>query len=103
MCRLFMEREKQMNNHLLPQEIEEFLGNPARATRSFFSDRWSELHLSSNPTVRSTRDQKLLKKEHKKHLVLSWRSENKEIVNLYKIIMFLPHTDTIQPISTDPG
>ena len=44
MCRLFMEREKQMNNHLLPQEIEEFLGNPARATRSFFSDRWSELN-----------------------------------------------------------
>ncbi|KAG4934613.1 hypothetical protein JHK85_049532 [Glycine max] len=74
-----MEREKQMNNHLLPQEIEEFLGNPARATRSFFSDRWSELHLSSNPTERSTRDQKLLKKEQKKHLVLSRRSENKEI------------------------
>jgi len=49
-----MEREKQMNNHLLPEEIEEFLGNPARATCSFFSDRWSELHLGSNPTDRST-------------------------------------------------
>ncbi|KAG5138941.1 hypothetical protein JHK84_032709 [Glycine max] len=69
-----MEREKQMNNHLLPQEIEEFLGNPARATRSFFSDRWSELHLSSNPTERSTRDQKLLKKEQKNILNrrISW-------------------------------
>ncbi|KAF1876824.1 hypothetical protein Lal_00035388 [Lupinus albus] len=63
MCRLFMEREKQMNNHLLPEEIEEFLGNPTRVNRSFFSDRWSELHLGSNPTERSTRDQKLLKKE----------------------------------------
>ncbi|MBA0778676.1 hypothetical protein Gotri_006513, partial [Gossypium trilobum] len=63
MSRLFTEREKQMNNHLLPEEIEEFLGNPTRSIHSFFSDRWSELHLSSNPTERSTRDQKLLKKE----------------------------------------
>ncbi|DAD49700.1 TPA_asm: hypothetical protein HUJ06_019188 [Nelumbo nucifera] len=50
MSRLFTEREKQMNNHLLPEEIEEFLGNPTRSIRSFFSDRWSELHLGSNPT-----------------------------------------------------
>jgi len=63
MCRLFMEREKQMNNNLLPEEIEEFHGNPARATRSFFSNRWSELHLGLNSTDKSTRDQKLLKKE----------------------------------------
>ncbi|XP_037496721.1 protein Ycf2-like [Jatropha curcas] len=63
MSRLFTEREKRMNNHLLPEEIEEFLGNPTRSIRSFFSDRWSELHLGSNPTERSTRDQKLLKKE----------------------------------------
>lgn len=44
MSRLFTKREKQMNNHLLPKEIEEFLGNPTRSIRSFFSDRWSELH-----------------------------------------------------------
>ncbi|EXB40820.1 Protein ycf2 [Morus notabilis] len=57
MSRLFTEREKQMNNHLLPEEIEEFLvlGNRTRSIRSFFSDRWSELHLGSNPTERSTR------------------------------------------------
>ncbi|KAJ9541847.1 hypothetical protein OSB04_028353 [Centaurea solstitialis] len=60
---LFMEREKQMINHLLPEEIEEFLGNPTRSVRSLSSDRWSELHLGSNPTERSTRDQKLLKKQ----------------------------------------
>ncbi|KAF1876804.1 hypothetical protein Lal_00043443 [Lupinus albus] len=55
MCRLFMEREKQMNNHLLPEgKSKNFLG---------ILQEWSELHLGSNPTERSTRDQKLLKKE----------------------------------------
>ncbi|WOK99882.1 hypothetical protein Cni_G08594 [Canna indica] len=53
MSRLFTELEKQMNNHLLPEEIEEFLGNPTRSIRSFFSDRWSELHLGSNPIERA--------------------------------------------------
>ncbi|KAL4373138.1 hypothetical protein AHAS_Ahas05G0051800 [Arachis hypogaea] len=103
MCRLFMEREKQMNNHLLPEEIEEFLGNPTRANRSFFSDRWSELHLGSNPTERSTRDQKLLKKEQDVSFVLSGRSESKEMVNIFKIIMYLQNTVSIHPISSDPG
>ncbi|KAL3618448.1 Protein Ycf2 [Castilleja foliolosa] len=36
MSRLFTEREKQMINHLLPEEIEEFLRNPTRLVRSFF-------------------------------------------------------------------
>ncbi|EEF36792.1 conserved hypothetical protein [Ricinus communis] len=45
MSRLFTEGEKEMNNHLLLEEIEEFLGNPTRSIRSFFSDRSSELHL----------------------------------------------------------
>ncbi|GFP97150.1 protein ycf2 [Phtheirospermum japonicum] len=70
-----------MINHLLPEEIEEFLGNPTRSVRSFFSDRWSELHLGSNPTERSTRDQKLLKKQQDLSFVPSRRSENKELVN----------------------
>nr|YP_009769219.1 hypothetical chloroplast RF21 [Clitoria ternatea]YP_009769236.1 hypothetical chloroplast RF21 [Clitoria ternatea]QIS99920.1 hypothetical chloroplast RF21 [Clitoria ternatea]QIS99937.1 hypothetical chloroplast RF21 [Clitoria ternatea] len=103
MCRLFMEREKQMIIHLLPEEIEEFLGNLARANRSFFSDRWSELHMGSNPTERSTRDQKLLKKEQDVSFVLSRRSENKEIVNILKIIMYLQNTVSIHPISSNPG
>ncbi|RYR46519.1 hypothetical protein Ahy_A07g032244 [Arachis hypogaea] len=98
-----MEREKQMNNHLLPEEIEEFLGNPTRANHSFFSDRWSELHLGSNPTERSTRDQKLLKKEQDVSFVLSGRSESKEMVNIFKIIMYLQNTVSIHPISSDPG
>ncbi|KAF1854535.1 hypothetical protein Lal_00043429 [Lupinus albus] len=104
MCRLFMEREKQMNNHLLPEEIEEFLGNPTRVNRSFFSGPdGQKLHLGSNPTERSTRDQKLLKKEQDVSFVLSRRSKNKEIVNIFKIIMYLQNTVSIHPISSDPG
>nr|YP_009319772.1 Ycf2 [Salpinga maranonensis]YP_009319790.1 Ycf2 [Salpinga maranonensis]APA18818.1 Ycf2 [Salpinga maranonensis]APA18819.1 Ycf2 [Salpinga maranonensis] len=103
MSRLFTEREKEMKNHLLPEEIEEFLGNPTRSILSFFSDRWSELHLGSNPTERSTRDQKLLKKEQDVSFVPSRRSENKEIVNIFKIITYLQNTVSIHPISSDPG
>nr|YP_009532487.1 Ycf2 [Echinacanthus longipes]YP_009532505.1 Ycf2 [Echinacanthus longipes]AYA72880.1 Ycf2 [Echinacanthus longipes]AYA72881.1 Ycf2 [Echinacanthus longipes] len=103
MSRLFTEREKQMINHLLPGEIEAFLGNPTRSVRSFFSDRWSELHLGSNPTERSTRDQKLLKKEQDLSFVPPRRSENKELVNIFKIITYLQNTVSIHPISSDPG
>nr|YP_010567433.1 Ycf2 protein [Pachyphytum longifolium]YP_010567499.1 Ycf2 protein [Pachyphytum longifolium]UZC33661.1 Ycf2 protein [Pachyphytum longifolium]UZC33727.1 Ycf2 protein [Pachyphytum longifolium] len=103
MSRLFTEREKQMNNHLLPEEIEEVLGNPTRSIRSFFSDRWSELHLGSNPTERSTKDQKLLKKEQDPSFVPSRRSENKEMVNIFKIITYLQNTVSIHLISSDPG
>nr|YP_010438603.1 Ycf2 protein [Geum urbanum]UTB65331.1 Ycf2 protein [Geum urbanum] len=103
MSRLFAERKKQMNKHLFPEEIEEFLGNPTRSLRSFFSDRWSELDLGSNPTERSTRDQKLLKKEQDASFVPSRRSENKEIVNIFKIITYLQNTVSIHPISSDLG
>nr|YP_009435089.1 hypothetical chloroplast RF2 [Lobelia laxa]YP_009435114.1 hypothetical chloroplast RF2 [Lobelia laxa]ATG25090.1 hypothetical chloroplast RF2 [Lobelia laxa]ATG25117.1 hypothetical chloroplast RF2 [Lobelia laxa] len=101
MSRLFTEREKQMINHLRPEEIEEFLGNPTRPVPSFFYDGWSELHLGSNLTESSTRDQKLLKKEQDLSFVR--RSENKEMVNLFKIIMYLQNTVSIHPISSDPG
>nr|YP_010249895.1 hypothetical protein RF2 [Strobilanthes biocullata]QTT78337.1 hypothetical protein RF2 [Strobilanthes biocullata] len=101
--RLFTEREKQIINHLLPGEIEAFLGNPTRSVRFFFSDRWSELHLGSNPTERSTRDQKLLKKEQDPPFVPPRRSENKELVNIFKIIPYLQNTVSIHPISSDPG
>nr|YP_009968158.1 hypothetical protein RF2 [Actinidia setosa]YP_009968177.1 hypothetical protein RF2 [Actinidia setosa]QMX77256.1 hypothetical protein RF2 [Actinidia setosa]QMX77277.1 hypothetical protein RF2 [Actinidia setosa] len=100
MFRLFTKREKQMINHLLPEEIEEFLGNPTRSIRSFFS---SELHLGSNPTERSTRDQKLLKKQQDLSFVPYRRSENKEMVNIFKIIPCLQNTVSIHPISSDPG
>nr|YP_009992657.1 Ycf2 [Oenothera curtiflora]YP_009992674.1 Ycf2 [Oenothera curtiflora]QNO33319.1 Ycf2 [Oenothera curtiflora]QNO33336.1 Ycf2 [Oenothera curtiflora] len=101
--RLFTEGEKEMNNHLPPEEIEEFLGTPTRSILSFFSDEWSELYLGSNPTERSTVDQKLLKKEQDVSFVPSRRSENKEIVNLFKTITYLQKTVSIHPISSDPG
>nr|YP_010422421.1 hypothetical protein RF2 [Corydalis lathyrophylla]YP_010422447.1 hypothetical protein RF2 [Corydalis lathyrophylla]USG57759.1 hypothetical protein RF2 [Corydalis lathyrophylla]USG57782.1 hypothetical protein RF2 [Corydalis lathyrophylla] len=101
MSQRFAEREKQMVRHLLPEEIEEFLGNPTRSIRSFFSDRWSDLHLGSNPTERS--DPKLLKKQHDVSFVPSRRSEKKEIVDLFKIIPYLQKTIAIHPISSDPG
>nr|QVL23009.1 Ycf2 protein [Hypericum monogynum] len=72
--------------------IEEFLGDPTRSVRSFFYDHLSELHLGSNPTERSTRDQKLLKKEQDASFVPFRRSENKEIVNLFKKITYLQNT-----------
>nr|YP_010832507.1 hypothetical chloroplast RF21 [Astragalus oxyglottis]WFG51945.1 hypothetical chloroplast RF21 [Astragalus oxyglottis] len=71
--------------------------------RSFFSDRWSELNLDSNPTERSSRDQKLLKKEEDVSFLFSRRSENKEIENIVKISMYLQKTVSIHPISSDPG
>nr|YP_009566437.1 hypothetical chloroplast RF21 [Neottia cordata]YP_009566451.1 hypothetical chloroplast RF21 [Neottia cordata]QBB10027.1 hypothetical chloroplast RF21 [Neottia cordata]QBB10041.1 hypothetical chloroplast RF21 [Neottia cordata] len=100
---LFTEPEKRMNNHPLPEEIEEFLGNPTRSIRSFFSDRWSELHLGSNPTERSTRDQKLLKKKQDVSFVPSRRAENKEMVDIFKIITYLKNTVSIHPSEPDPG
>ncbi|KAL5985168.1 Protein Ycf2 [Asimina triloba] len=103
MSRLFAECEKQMNNHLLPGEIEEFLGNPTRSIRSFFSDSWSELHLGSSPTERSTRDQKFLKKEQGVSFVPSRGSRNREMVDIFKRIRYLQNTISIHPISSDPG
>nr|QFG71460.1 Ycf2 protein [Mammillaria pectinifera] len=100
---LFTERERQMIIHPLPEEIKELLESPTRSIRSFFSGRWLELHLCSNPTERSTRDQKLLKKEQDVSFAPSRRSENKEIVNLFKIIPYLQNTVSIHPISSDPG
>nr|AUD56529.1 Ycf2 [Cabomba caroliniana] len=104
MSRLFTEREKQINNHLFPEKIEEFFGNPTRSIRSFFSDRWSELHLVSNATERFTRDQKLLKKQQDVFAFApSRRSEKKEMVDIFKIITYLQNTVSIHPISSDPG
>nr|UDZ61538.1 hypothetical protein RF2 [Hydrocleys nymphoides]UDZ61539.1 hypothetical protein RF2 [Hydrocleys nymphoides] len=104
MSRLFTEHEKQMNNHPLPEETEEFLGNSTRSIRSFFSDKWSELHLGSNPTERSTGDQKFLKKKKQDVSFVPFRqSENQEMVDIFKIITYLQNTVSIHPISSDPG
>uniref|UniRef100_A0A804HM71 Ycf2 N-terminal domain-containing protein n=1 Tax=Musa acuminata subsp. malaccensis TaxID=214687 RepID=A0A804HM71_MUSAM len=78
-------------------------GSSSISIRSFFSDRWSELHLGSNPIERSTRDQKFLKKKQDVSFVPSRRLENKEMVDIFKIIMYLQNTVSIHPISSDPG
>nr|YP_010975254.1 hypothetical protein RF2 [Plantago major]YP_010975280.1 hypothetical protein RF2 [Plantago major]UCS09012.1 hypothetical chloroplast RF21 [Plantago asiatica]UCS09038.1 hypothetical chloroplast RF21 [Plantago asiatica]WNX90906.1 hypothetical protein RF2 [Plantago major]WNX90932.1 hypothetical protein RF2 [Plantago major] len=70
---------------------------------SIFSARWSELHLSSNPIERSTRDPRWLKKQKDFSFVPCRRSENKELGNLFKRIMYLQKTVSINPISSDPG
>ncbi|KAJ8424213.1 hypothetical protein Cgig2_033097 [Carnegiea gigantea] len=93
--RLFTEREKQMIIHLVPEEIKELLENPTRFICSFFSGRWLELHIYSNPSERSTR------KQEDVSFALSRRSENKEMVNLFKIISYLQNTISIHPISSD--
>ncbi|KAL0925523.1 hypothetical protein M5K25_003866 [Dendrobium thyrsiflorum] len=100
---LFTEPKKQMNNHLLLEEIEEFRGNPTRSIHSFFYDRWSELHLGLNPTERSTRDPKLLKKKQDVSFVPSRRAKKKEIVDIFKIITYLQDTVSIHPSEPDPG
>nr|YP_009440717.1 hypothetical chloroplast RF21 [Aristolochia contorta]YP_009440734.1 hypothetical chloroplast RF21 [Aristolochia contorta]ATI10676.1 hypothetical chloroplast RF21 [Aristolochia contorta]ATI10693.1 hypothetical chloroplast RF21 [Aristolochia contorta]UAU41069.1 Ycf2 [Aristolochia contorta]UAU41086.1 Ycf2 [Aristolochia contorta] len=93
-----------INQTEIPQLKERsILWDPSRSIRSFFSDRWSELHLGSNPTERSTRDQKLLKKQQDVSFVPSRRSENKEMVDIFKIITYLQNTVSIHPISSDPG
>nr|YP_010273735.1 hypothetical chloroplast RF21 [Dinetus racemosus]YP_010273752.1 hypothetical chloroplast RF21 [Dinetus racemosus]UKO32143.1 hypothetical chloroplast RF21 [Dinetus racemosus]UKO32160.1 hypothetical chloroplast RF21 [Dinetus racemosus] len=99
MSQLFTERENPMMNHLFPEEMEEFLGNATRSVRSSFSDRWSEFYLGSNPTERSTRDHKLLKKP----LSFFRRSENQEMMNLFKIITYLQKTVSIHSLSSDRG
>ena len=86
--------------HLLPEEIEEFLRNPIRSIRSFFYNRWSKLHLGSNPIERSTRDKKLLKKQQDVSFVLSRQSKFKEMVNIIKIIKYLQNRVSIHPISS---
>ena len=45
----------------------------------------------------------MLKKEQDVSFVLSGRSESKEMVNIFKIIMYLQNTVSIHPISSDPG
>ncbi|KAL2938584.1 Protein Ycf2 [Bienertia sinuspersici] len=103
MPRLFTERAKQMIIHLLREEIEELLENPTRSIRFFFSGRWSKLHLGLNRTERSTRDQELLKKQQDVSFSPSRQSENREMVNIFKIIKYLQNTISIHPISSDVG
>lgn len=57
------------------KEIQEFLENPTRSICSFFSNKSSELHLDLNPTEKSIRNQKTLKKEQDISFVVAGRSK----------------------------
>nr|YP_009450069.1 hypothetical chloroplast RF2 [Burmannia cryptopetala]YP_009450075.1 hypothetical chloroplast RF2 [Burmannia cryptopetala]ANK36266.1 hypothetical chloroplast RF2 [Burmannia cryptopetala]ANK36272.1 hypothetical chloroplast RF2 [Burmannia cryptopetala] len=107
MPQLFTERDKdkEMNNHLFLEEIEAFLENPTGSIRSFFSDRWSELHIhiSSNPTEKPARDPKFWKKNQDVSFVPFRRSQKKEMVDIFKIITYLQNTVSMHPIASDPG
>lgn len=80
----------------VPEETEQFLGNPTRSVRSFFSEKWSELHLGS------TRDQKFWKKKQDGSFV-PFRQRSEQMVDLFKIIRYLKNTVSIHPISSDRG
>ncbi|KAL5538917.1 hypothetical protein UlMin_042376 [Ulmus minor] len=75
--------------HNYPVRID-FLGILQDPFVLFFSNRWSELHMGSNPTEKQDVSS-----------VPSKRSENKEIVNIFKIITSLQNTVSIHPISSD--
>lgn len=81
-----------MNNHLLLEKFEEFVGNLTRSIPSFFSGRLSEFYLGSNPIKRSTKDQKVLKKEQFISFVPSILLKIKEIINIFKVITYLQNT-----------
>nr|AZL92881.1 Ycf2 [Cuscuta japonica] len=95
---LVKERENPMINLMFPGEMEELIGNPTISGRSFCSDRWSELHLWSNPTEKSTIDPKF----GNNYLSFVRGAENKEIINLLRIITYLQKTVSIHSISSDP-
>ena len=59
--------------------------------------------LGLNHIERSTRDRKLLKKEQDVFVVTSKLLENKEIVNIFKVITQLQNIISIHPSSPNPG
>lgn len=69
----------------------------------FTLNRWSELQWNSNSPERSVRDQILLKEKQDVSFVPSRQLENTEIVNIFKIIMYLQNTVSIYLISSNPG
>nr|YP_009926718.1 hypothetical protein RF2 [Lophopyxis maingayi]QNK05010.1 hypothetical protein RF2 [Lophopyxis maingayi] len=81
-----------------------FLSGYSSMSRLFTEgDKWSELYMVSNPTARSTRDHKHKTTNNEKYVSFApyRRAENKEMVNLFKIIPYLQKTVSIHPISSD--
>nr|AAY58019.1 Ycf2 [Cuscuta sandwichiana] len=84
------EREKYMISQRSPEKMEQrFLG----------SKRCSELYITSTPIERATKDPSFAKKP----LCFVRRAEKKEILYLFKIILYLQKTVSIHSISSDPA
>nr|YP_010565550.1 hypothetical chloroplast RF21 [Yoania prainii]UZA66662.1 hypothetical chloroplast RF21 [Yoania prainii] len=98
---LFMELDKRMNNHLLTEEIKEFIGNTTISIFYFLSDKWSELNMVSNTIEKLIIYYKFLKKEKYVSFVPSRREKNKEMVYILKIIMYLQDTILIHTSEPD--
>nr|YP_009435179.1 hypothetical chloroplast RF2 [Lobelia linearis]YP_009435202.1 hypothetical chloroplast RF2 [Lobelia linearis]ATG25180.1 hypothetical chloroplast RF2 [Lobelia linearis]ATG25205.1 hypothetical chloroplast RF2 [Lobelia linearis] len=116
LARQLAESQKQMVNDMLPEDmtfddltmedVAKVLGNPIKNPKSpltsFFYDGWSDLHMGSKPTKRSTRNPKLLNKEEDPFSLFR-RAHHQELVNLFKIQLYLLKNVSIHPISEDAG
>nr|YP_010760484.1 Ycf2 protein [Cuscuta polyanthemos]YP_010760536.1 Ycf2 protein [Cuscuta polyanthemos]WEY30459.1 Ycf2 protein [Cuscuta polyanthemos]WEY30460.1 Ycf2 protein [Cuscuta polyanthemos] len=90
------EREKEMISHRFPEKMEHFR---TRFLGSFCSERCSELYMTSTPIERATKDPQVAKKP----LCFVRRAEKKEILHLFKIILYLQKNVSIHSISSDPA
>nr|YP_009664110.1 Ycf2 protein [Cuscuta costaricensis]YP_009664161.1 Ycf2 protein [Cuscuta costaricensis]QCW07746.1 Ycf2 protein [Cuscuta costaricensis]QCW07797.1 Ycf2 protein [Cuscuta costaricensis] len=88
------EREKNMISQRFPEKMEHFR---TRFLGSFCSERCSELYITSTPIERATKDPHFAKKP----LCFVRRAEKKEILHLFKIILYLQKTVSIHSISSD--
>nr|UZA66637.1 hypothetical chloroplast RF21 [Yoania japonica] len=98
---LFMELDKRMNNHLITEEIKEFIGNTTISIFYFLVDKWSEFNMVSNTIDKLIIYYKFLKKEKYVSFVPSRRAKNKEMVYIFKIIMYLQDTILIHTSEPD--
>nr|WEY30519.1 Ycf2 protein [Cuscuta gronovii] len=86
------EREKSM----FPEKLEHF---KTRFLGSACSERCSELYITSTLSERATKDPHFVNKP----LCFVRRSEKKEILDFFKIILYLQKTISIHSISSDPA
>nr|YP_010565500.1 hypothetical chloroplast RF21 [Yoania squamipes]UZA66562.1 hypothetical chloroplast RF21 [Yoania squamipes] len=102
---LFMELDKRINNYLITEVIKEFIGNTTISIFYFLSDKWSELNrvsnIISNIIYKLIIYYKFLKKETYFSFVPSRRAKNKEMVYIFKIIMYLQDTILIHTSEPD--
>lgn len=59
-----------------------------------------KLHMAPNPMERSTKDKKIIEEQDVSFAPFN-RSENKEIINIFEIMMYLQNTVSIHLISLD--